>query len=373
MIDTKDSLTGGRAHGGGKRCQTVGSKPRVCVIPWVVAGTLSPRFARVTQTNSAGYVGEGRKAFLTLKNEILDPILLRRTKETRSQDIMLPPRLIKLRHDPMDEREEDFYQALYTQSQAQFNTYLEGGTVLNNYAHIFDILIRYVVGAWVVVSCSWDVPPWVSTSGHSHQTQSKTHKNSLRQAVDHPYLVIHSHSRTNTGVGAGTSGPTPAAKPQEDDEEEECVVCHEGVEDVVRAECGCGFCRLCVTEYLEAALGGVNQCPGCSQPLTVDLSKKEGEQEAEDATSGRGRATRNSGSNANTAGTVCVAGRLKVRLCVGECGAGSMSELIINSPHPPTPHPHSSKAWTARASCTASSWRTSRPAPSWKPCWRSCT
>jgi len=64
----------------------------------------------------------------------------------------------------MDEREEDFYQALYTQSQAQFNTYLQNGTVLNNYAHIFDILIR------------------------------------LRQAVDHPYLVIHSHSRTNTGM-----------------------------------------------------------------------------------------------------------------------------------------------------------------------------
>ena len=77
---------------------------------------------------------------------------------------MLPPRLIKLRHDPMDEREEDFYQALYTQSQAQFNTYLQSGTVLNNYAHIFDILIR------------------------------------LRQAVDHPYLVIHSHSRTKTGM-----------------------------------------------------------------------------------------------------------------------------------------------------------------------------
>jgi hypothetical protein len=62
----------------------------------------------------------------------------------RSEDIMLPPRLIKLRHDPMDEREEDFYQALYTQSQAQFNTYLQTGTVLNNYAHIFDILIRCV-------------------------------------------------------------------------------------------------------------------------------------------------------------------------------------------------------------------------------------
>jgi DNA repair protein RAD16 len=63
-------------------------------------------------------------------------------------------------------KEEDFYQALYTQSQAQFNTYVNHGTVLNNYAHIFDILIR------------------------------------LRQAVDHPYLVIHSDTQRDKGADA---------------------------------------------------------------------------------------------------------------------------------------------------------------------------
>ena len=51
-----------------------------------------------------------------------------------------------------------------TQSQAQFNTYLMSGTVLNNYAHIFDILIR------------------------------------LRQAVDHPYLVIYSDTQSTSAV-----------------------------------------------------------------------------------------------------------------------------------------------------------------------------
>ena len=47
-----------------------------------------------------------------------------------------------LRKDKFDEREEDFYEALYTQSQAQFATYVQSGTVVNNYAHIFDLLIR---------------------------------------------------------------------------------------------------------------------------------------------------------------------------------------------------------------------------------------
>ena len=55
----------------------------------------------------------------------------------------------------------------------------------------------------------------------------------------------------------GTAGPAEAMETDggikvegadDDDEEpegeeEECVVCHEGIENSVRAECGCGFCR----------------------------------------------------------------------------------------------------------------------------------
>ncbi len=47
-----------------------------------------------------------------------------------------------LRKDALDEREADFYEALYTQSQAQFGAYVAAGTLVNNYAHIFDLLIR---------------------------------------------------------------------------------------------------------------------------------------------------------------------------------------------------------------------------------------
>lgn len=38
-------------------------------------------------------------------------------------------RTVVLRKDRFDEREEDFYEALYTQSQATFGAYVETGTV----------------------------------------------------------------------------------------------------------------------------------------------------------------------------------------------------------------------------------------------------
>jgi hypothetical protein len=42
---------------------------------------------------------------------------------------------VVLRRDAFDVREADFYEALYTQSQAQFNTYVASGVLLQNYAH----------------------------------------------------------------------------------------------------------------------------------------------------------------------------------------------------------------------------------------------
>ena len=53
----------------------------------------------------SGYVGEGRKAMLRLKNEVLDEILLRRTKLTRADDIQLPTRVVKVRRERLDEKE----------------------------------------------------------------------------------------------------------------------------------------------------------------------------------------------------------------------------------------------------------------------------
>jgi DNA repair protein RAD16 len=67
-----------------------------------------------------GYEGRGRTALMILKHQILPKLLLRRTKVECADDLALPPRRLALRKDPFDAREADFYEALYTQSQAAF-------------------------------------------------------------------------------------------------------------------------------------------------------------------------------------------------------------------------------------------------------------
>ena len=88
----------------------------------------------------------------------------------------LPPLTIDIRETEMNEVERDFYESLYMLTRAKFDGYVKKGSVLHNYAHIFELLSR------------------------------------LRQACDHPYLVLHSKSAPSTaevkteGVAGGFGG-----------------------------------------------------------------------------------------------------------------------------------------------------------------------
>ena len=89
------------------------------------------------------------------------------------------------------------------------------------------------------------------------------------QAVDHPYLVVHS---------ATAPGAAEAAKKLQEAEAEGrleglCGVCHDPLEDPVVSNCQHPFCRACICEYMDAAQGqGQTKCPTCEKPLSVDLS-----------------------------------------------------------------------------------------------------
>ncbi|XP_051151809.1 DNA repair protein RAD16 isoform X2 [Andrographis paniculata] len=176
-----------------------------------------------------GAYGFGKGAMLLLKHKLLKSVVLRRTKRGRAADLALPPRIVTLRRDTLDVVEEDYYTALYNESQTQFNTYVEAGTVSNNYAHIFDLLTR------------------------------------LRQAVDHPYLVEYS-----------VSAMERKGKTVETDNDQICSLCQDPGEDTVVTACGHVFCKSCLIDITTAM--GQNSCPSCSKPLTVDFTSKDGKE-----------------------------------------------------------------------------------------------
>ena len=195
-----------------------------------------------------GYAGPGAAAMSLLKTEMLDQCLLRRTKKERSADISLPPRLILHRHVRFNQEETDYYTALYTQTQTQFNTFVQQGTVVNNYAHIFDLLIR------------------------------------LRQAVNHPWLVEHSATRVlnmeaeeaEAAAAAGAAAANAGAEPADDGDGAVCAMCREegfrpGL--VATASCGHIFCKGCADDLMATSSDAAAMlCPACPAHLTVGLN-----------------------------------------------------------------------------------------------------
>eukprot|EP00531_Pseudo-nitzschia_arenysensis_P016971 CAMPEP_0116148846 /NCGR_PEP_ID=MMETSP0329-20121206/18598_1 /TAXON_ID=697910 /ORGANISM="Pseudo-nitzschia arenysensis, Strain B593" /LENGTH=1297 /DNA_ID=CAMNT_0003645053 /DNA_START=67 /DNA_END=3960 /DNA_ORIENTATION=+ len=178
-----------------------------------------------------GYSGDGRRAMMKLKNEVLDKALLRRTKESRAEDLNLPPRNVTIKPIRLHPREEDFYNALYTQTKSSFDDYVAEGTLLNNYAHIFDLLTK------------------------------------MRQAVDHPYLIVHSkknHNKIAQGGPAVANGSTI------------CEICEETPTDrVLSTCCNSAFCRSCVVDMMtvtDVGQGGT-RCPCCRAPFSIDLNQ----------------------------------------------------------------------------------------------------
>ncbi|KAF9590105.1 hypothetical protein IFM89_030853 [Coptis chinensis] len=103
------------------------------------------------QVSSSSY--DGKRAMILLKHQLLKSVVLRHTKKGRASDRALLPRIATMRWDTLD-----VFTVVYVFIFQSRHKYIEAGTLMNNYAHIFDLLTR------------------------------------LGQAVDHPYLLIYSNS-----------------------------------------------------------------------------------------------------------------------------------------------------------------------------------
>merc|ERR1740117_525443 len=124
------------------------------------------------------------------------------------------------------------------QSCVRFDTYITGGTVLHNYAHIFDLLT------------------------------------SLRRACAHPYLIVHGGgSQTHKLSGGKRLMPKTV---------DVCGLCQDDVHDDEEegpkrvAKCGHCFHDDCIKSYVADAppsKSGAVGCPVCFTKLVVDLNE----------------------------------------------------------------------------------------------------
>ena len=69
-----------------------------------------------------GYSGAGATAMIKLRRDVLNPIMLRRTKKGKAADLSLPPLNINVEEIELDAAERDFYECVYKRTQSNFST-----------------------------------------------------------------------------------------------------------------------------------------------------------------------------------------------------------------------------------------------------------
>ncbi|KAG0046707.1 DNA repair protein rad16 [Gryganskiella cystojenkinii] len=195
-----------------KDCDECGHRPmdHVC---WWNNEVLKP-------IQNYGSVGTGEVAFGKLR-KLLDRIMLRRTKVERADDLGLPPRKMTVARYLFNEEEEDLYESLFSDTKRKFSTYVEQGTVLNNYANIFELLTK------------------------------------MRQMVDHPDLVLKKVKPGEIGLP----------------ETFVCSICQEEAEDPIVSKCHHLFCREDAEQYISSSSVEAPECPVCHIALSIDLTQ----------------------------------------------------------------------------------------------------
>lgn len=202
-----------------------------------------------TKPLKGNYQGAKDRAMQQLQ-ALLKAILLRRTKKSEidGQPILqLPARSTTEEHTVFSQDEKDFYTALETQTQLQFNKYLKKGTVGRNYSNILTLLLR------------------------------------LRQACCHP-LLIRDHG---IAVGSVSEDIDMIANAKElapevvnrllEIESFDCPICMDAVEQsLISNPCGHSTCSECWARLTDPAqliaqgedgTHGAVKCPSCRTRL----------------------------------------------------------------------------------------------------------
>ena len=92
--------------------------------------------------NRYGYIGDGKKAMLTLRNDILLPMQLRRTKAERAEDVRLPDLKIIIQENTFNEVVFGIQSKDISRTTQMFKDTLLGKTEKNYVTKPFNVMQR---------------------------------------------------------------------------------------------------------------------------------------------------------------------------------------------------------------------------------------
>lgn len=207
---------------------------------------------------------------LDVVQTVLEPLVMRRTKDMRTPDgqllVPLPPKQIEIVEVELSRAERDVYEYIFTRAKRTFSKNIEAGTVMKAFTTIFTQILR------LRQSCchptlvrNRDIVADEEEAGAAADAAS-----GLADDMDLMTLIEQFTAATDEASQANKAYGAHALEEIRDEADKECPLCmEEPLNDQLVTGCWHSACKKCLVAYVKHEIdrGVVPRCFHCRAPL----------------------------------------------------------------------------------------------------------
>ncbi|KAK3708324.1 DNA helicase rad5 [Vermiconidia calcicola] len=225
---------------------------------------------------------------LDVVQTVLEPLVLRRTKDMRTPDgealVPLPPRTIEIEKVELSVPEREVYNHIYARAKRTFAANVEAGTLMKSYTTIFAQILR------LRQSCCHPILTRNKNIVAEEEDAAATSDIANGLADDMDLSALLERFEAEEGEQDASKFGSHVLKQIQDEAEMECPICsEEPMVDQAVTGCWHSACKKCLLDYIEhqSAKGELPRCFNCREPVNArdvfEVIRHEDEDDEEEA------------------------------------------------------------------------------------------
>ncbi|KAK4546333.1 hypothetical protein LTR36_002010 [Oleoguttula mirabilis] len=207
---------------------------------------------------------------LDVVQTVLEPLVLRRTKDMKTPDgealVPLPPRTIDIERVQLSVPEREVYNHIFARAKRTFTANVEAGTVMKSYTTIFAQILR------LRQSCCHPILTRNKAIVAEEEAAEAAVDMANGFADDMDLASLLERFEADEGEQDASKFGAHVLKQIQDEAEMECPICaEEPMEEQAVTGCWHSACKKCLLDYIEhqTAKNEVPRCFNCREPINA--------------------------------------------------------------------------------------------------------
>jgi len=207
---------------------------------------------------------------LDVVQTVLEPIVLRRTKDMKTPDgealVPLPPKTVTIEHIKLSDPEREVYELIFARAKRAFSANVEAGTLMKSYTTIFAQILR------LRQSCCHPMLTRNKNIVAEEEDAAAAADIANGLADDMDLTALLERFQADEGEQDASRFGSHVLKQIQDEADMECPICsEEPMEEQAVTGCWHSACKKCLLDYIEhqSSKGELPRCFNCREPITA--------------------------------------------------------------------------------------------------------